>query len=64
MYWRLDDRINGSRSIQIFLNITEQSNKFELYIFPDEKAGGVSYEKVRGEIDRDLDFSEITAGDL
>ena len=28
-------------------NITEENNKFELYKFPDEKAGGVTYEKVR-----------------
>ena len=26
-------------------NITEENNKYELYKFPDEKAGGVSYEK-------------------
>ena len=31
-------------------NITKQNNKFELYKFPDEKSGGVSYEKVRDEI--------------
>ena len=24
-------------------NITEENNKFELYKFPDEKAGGVTY---------------------
>ena len=45
-------------------NITEQNNKFELYNFPDEKAGGVTYEKVRDEIERDLDISDITAVDL
>ena len=26
-------------------NITEENNKLRLYIFPDEKAGGVTYEK-------------------
>ena len=26
-------------------NITEENNKFELYKFPDEKAGGISYTK-------------------
>ena len=46
------------------LNITEQNNKFELYKFPDEKSGGVSYEKVRDEIERDLGISDITAADL
>ena len=45
-------------------NITEQNNKFELYKFPDEKSGGNSYIKVRDEIERDLDISDITAADL
>ena len=45
-------------------NITEENNKFELYKFPDEKAGGVTYEKVRDEIEKDLDISDITAADL
>ena len=45
-------------------HVTEQNNKFELYKFPDEKSGGVSYEKVRDEIERDLDISDITATDL
>ena len=45
-------------------NITEQTNKLKLYKLPDEKPGGVSYEKVRDEIERDLDISDITATDL
>ena len=45
-------------------NITEQNNKFELYKFPDEISGGVTYEKVREGIERDLDISDITAADL
>ena len=45
-------------------NITEENNKFELYKFPDEKAGGISYIKVRDEIERDLDIEDITAQDL
>ena len=45
-------------------NITEENKKFELYKFPDEKAGGVSYEKVRDKIEKDLDISDITATDL
>ena len=44
--------------------ITEENNKFELYKFPDEKAGGVTYEKVRDEIEKDLDIEDITATDL
>ena len=45
-------------------SITEENNKFELYKFPDEKAGGITYGKVRDEIERDLDISDITATDL
>ena len=45
-------------------NITEENNKLEIYKFPDEKAGGVTYEKVRDEIERDLDIEDITATDL
>ena len=45
-------------------NITEEKNKFELYKFPNEKAGGVTYEKVRDEIEKDLDIEDITAADL
>ena len=45
-------------------NITEENNKFKLYKFPDEKAGGVTYEKVRDENERDLDIEDITAADL
>ena len=44
-------------------NITE-NNKFELYKVPDEKAGGISYGKIRDEIEKDLDISDITATDL
>ena len=47
-----------------FFNITEENNKFELYKFPDEKAGGITYEKVRDEIEKDLDISDITDADL
>ena len=45
-------------------NITEENNKLRLYKFPDEKAGGVTYEKVRDEIEKDLDIEDITAADL
>ena len=47
-----------------FYNITEENNKFELYKFPDKKAGGLTYEKVRDEIEKDLDISDIAATDL
>ena len=49
--------------ISIF-NITEENNKFKLYKFPDKKSGGVTYEKVRDEIERDLDIEDITAQEL
>ena len=45
-------------------NITEENNKLQIYKFPDEKAGGISYEKVRDETERDLVISDITAADL
>ena len=45
-------------------NITEENNKFKLYKFPDEKAGGVTYEKVRDEIEKDLGIKDLTATDL
>ena len=45
-------------------NINTTNNKFKLYKFPDEKAGGVSYEKVRDEIGKVLDYSGITVVDL
>ena len=45
-------------------NITEENKKFQLYKFPDEKAGGITYTKVRDEIEKGLDISDITATDL
>ena len=45
-------------------NIPEENNKFELYKFPDEKAGGISYRKITDEIERDLDISDFTDADL
>ena len=47
-----------------FFNMTEENNKFQFFIFLDEKAGGISYEKGRDGIERDLDISDITATDL
>ena len=56
----------GLTDLEVYniFNITEEINKFELYKFPDEKAGSVTYEKVRDEIERDLDIENITATDL
>ena len=60
----MDDWINRSRSTNFIFNIREENNKFELYKFPDEKAGGVTYEKVRDEVEKDLDISDTTATNL
>ena len=45
-------------------NITEENDKFELYKFPEDKIGGLSYIKVRDEIEKDLDIEDITEADL
>ena len=45
-------------------NKTEENNKFKLYKFPDEKASGITYEKVSDEIGKDLGIEDITAEDL
>ena len=61
------DWMIGLKDLEVYnsiYNITEENNKIELYKFPDEKAGGVSYIKVRDEIEKNLDFSDITASDL
>ena len=62
-----EDWMIGLTDLEVYksiFNITEENNNFELYIFPDEESGGVSYEKVRDDIERDLDISYITAADL
>ena len=62
-----EDWMIGLTDLEVYnsiFNITEENNKFELYKFPDEKAGGVTYEKVRDEIEKDLDIEDITATDL
>ena len=61
------DWMIGLTDLEVYnsiFNITEENNKFELYKFPDEKSGGVTYEKVRDEIEKDLDIEDITAEDL
>ena len=61
------DWMIGLTDLEVYnsiFNITEENNKFELYKFPDDKIGGVTYEKVRGEIEKDLDISDITPEDL
>ena len=61
------DWMIGLTDLEVYnsiFNITEDNNKFDLYKFPDEKAGGVRYEKVRDEIEKHLDIEDITAADL
>ena len=61
------DWMIGLTDIEVYnsiFKITEENNKIKLYIFPDEKSGGISYTKVVDEIERDLGFSDITAADL
>ena len=62
-----DDWMLGLTDLEVYysiFNITEENNKFELYKFADDKIGGVTYENVKGEIEIDLDISDITAEDL
>ena len=57
----------GLTSLEVYnsvFNNTDENNTFELYKFPDEKISGISYERVRDEIEKDLDNSVITATDL
>ena len=54
-------RLTGLKVCNSIFNITVENNKVELYKFPDEKAGGVSYEKVRDGIEKALDISDIPA---
>ena len=61
------DWMIGLTDLEVYnsiFNIAETNNKFELYKFPDEKAGGISYTKVSDEIEKDLDFSDITPADI
>ena len=61
------DWMIGLTDLEVYnsiFNITEENSKFELYKFPDEKAGGITYPKVRDEIEKDLDIEDITAEDL
>ena len=61
------DWMIGLTDLEVYnsiFNITEENNKFDLYKIPDEKAGGVTYEKVRDEIEKDLDIEDITAEDF
>ena len=61
------DWMIGLTDLEVYnsiFNITEENNRLQLYKVPDEKSGGVSYIKVRDEIEKDLDIEDITAADL
>ena len=61
------DWMIGLASVEIYnsaFNVTEENNKFELYKFPDSKIGDISYEKMRDEIEKELEITDITASDL
>ena len=62
-----EDWMLGLIDLEVYnsiFNITKQNNKFELYKFPVKKRGGISYIKVRNEIEKNLDIEDITAADL
>ena len=61
------DWMIGLTYLQVYnsiINLTEENNKLQLYKILDEKADGVIFEKVRDEIEKNLDISNITATDL
>ena len=58
-----EDWMIGLTILEVYnsiFNKTDWNNKFELYKFPDEMIGGVSYEKVRGQLEKDLEVSDNT----
>ena len=61
------DWMVGLTDLEVYnsiFNTTEENNKFERFKFPEDKIVGISYIKVRDEIERDLDISDITDIDL
>ena len=63
------DWMLGLSDLEVYNSIffkkkTKHNNEFELSKFPDENSGGITYEKVRNEIERDLDISDFAAVDL
>ena len=59
--------MTGVTSLEVHNSIfskTKENIKFELYIFPNSKIVGISYEKVRDEVEEDLGVTDVTAIDL
>ena len=57
----------GLTNLEVYkciFNRIEENTIFELYKPPDSKSGGISYEKVRDEIEKDLEVPDFTATDL
>ena len=57
----------GITTSEIYTSIfitTEENNKFEQNIFTFSEKGRITYRKVRDEIEKDLEFPDITATDL
>ena len=56
----------GLLRLEVYISIFNETEnkKFELHIFPDSKNGGSTCEKVRDQIEKDLEISDITATDL
>ena len=57
-----DDWMIELTSLEVYnfsFNVSKHSNKFKLYKYPDTKSVSVSYEKIRDEIEKDLDISEF-----
>ena len=62
-----EDWMLGLVDLEVYnsiFKITEENNKIDFYKLPDEKAAGVTYDKVRDEIEKNLDISDVTASDL
>ena len=54
----------GLTTLEVYnssFQIMEEHKKFELYKFPDSKSGGFLYERVRDEIEKVFEISDITA---
>ena len=61
-FWMID--LTDLEVYSSIFNITEKNNKFKVYKFPDETSGGFSYEKIRDEVEKDLEFTDVIAADL
>ena len=49
-------RITSLEVYNSVFEITEENNEFEVYTFPVSKIGGITYEKIKDEIEKDLDI--------